>query len=155
MVTARVQEFLRRSQISYAVYPHVPAFTAADEAGMMSVPERDWAKVVVCFADGEPIQAVVPANQAVDLALLQALVGARVIRLAREDELDWLFPDCELGAMPPFGPIYRQRVFVDEALAAEDRIVFNAGTHDDAIVMHYRDFEAIANPVVGRFGRRL
>jgi Ala-tRNA(Pro) deacylase len=154
-VKATVQEFLRRANIPYAVYPHTPAYTAADEADVMAVPERDWAKVVVCFADGEPIQAVVPANYGVDLDRLQAVAGAKAIRLAREDELEWLFPDCELGAMPPFGPMYRQQVFVDEALAAEDQIVFNAGTHGDAVAMRYADFETVANPIVGRFARRL
>jgi Ala-tRNA(Pro) deacylase len=154
-VAATVQEFLRRANVPYAVCPHVPAYTAAEEAEIMDVPERDWAKVVVCFADGEPIQAVVPANRGVELDRLQAIVGARSIRLAREDELEWLFPDCELGAMPPLGPMYRQRVFVDEALAVEDEIVFNAGTHADAVSLHYADFDAIVNPVVGRFARRL
>ena len=154
-VTATVQEFLRRANVPYAVCPHVPAYTAAEEAEVMDVPERDWAKVVVCFADGEPIQAVVPANYGVDLDRLQAVIGARTIRLAHEDELEWLFPDCELGAMPPLGPMYRQRVFVDEALTTEDEIVFNAGTHADAVSLHYADFDAIVSPVVGRFARRL
>lgn len=154
-VTATVQEFLRRANIPYSVYPHVPAYTAADEAEVLAIPKRDWAKVVVCFADGEPIQAVVPANHGVDLERLQAVAGTKTIRLAREDELEWLFPDCELGAMPPLGPMYRQDVFVDKTLAAEDEIVFNAGTHADAVAMRYADFEAIANPIVASFARRL
>ena len=103
-VKATVQEFLRRANVPYTVYPHTPAYTAADEAEVMDVPDRDWAKVVVCFADGEPIQAVVPANHGVDLDRLRGLAGVKTIRLAHEDELEWLFPDCELGAMPPFGP---------------------------------------------------
>jgi Ala-tRNA(Pro) deacylase len=154
-VKAAVQEFLRRANVPYAVYPHTPAFTAADEADVMGVPERDWAKVVVCFADREPIQAVVPANYAVDLDRLRVVAGASAIRLADEEELEWLFPDCELGAMPPFGPMYRQRVFVDETLTAEDDIVFNAGTHGDAVAMKYMDFDAMTNPIVGRFARRM
>jgi len=154
-VTATVQEFLRRANIPYSVHPHIPAYTAADEADIMQVPERDWAKVVVCFVDGEPIQAVVPANHGVDLDRLKAIAGAKTIRLAREDELEWLFPDCELGAMPPLGPMYRQDVFVDKTLTAEDQIVFNAGTHADAVAMRYADFEAVTNPIVGRFARRL
>ena len=115
-VTASVQEFLRTANVAYTVFPHLPAYTAQEEAAVTHVPGRDWAKAVICFADHQPIQAVVPADLTVNLERLLMLVGAETIRLAREDELGWLFPDCERGAMPPLGPLYRQRVFVDEAL---------------------------------------
>jgi Ala-tRNA(Pro) deacylase len=145
-VVASVQEFLRRANVAYTVFPHLPAYTAQDEAAVTHVPGRDWAKPVICFADGEPIQAVVPADLAVNLERLRVLAGAREIRLAGEDELEWLYPDCELGAMPP--------VFVDSALAVENRIVFNGGTHGDAVAMRYKDFEAITRPLVGRFAEQ-
>ena len=153
-VTTSVQEFLRQANVAYTVFPHPPAYTAQEEAAVTHIPGRDWAKAVICFADGEPIQAVVPADLDVNLDRLLALAGAQAIRLAREDELDWLFPDCERGAMPPLGPLYRQRVFVDEALAEEDHIVFNGGTHADAVLMRYDDFAAIARPIVGRFAEQ-
>ena len=126
------------------VLPHARAYSAQDEAAVTHIPGRDWAKAVVCFADGEPIQAVVPADRMVDLIQLGMLTGADTIRLAREDELAWLYPDCERGAMPPLGPLYRQLVYVDEALADEEEVVFNAGTHGDAVRMRYDDFAAIA-----------
>jgi Ala-tRNA(Pro) deacylase len=154
-VTAAVQDFLRLANVAYTVFPHAPAYTAQTEAAVTHIPGRDWAKAVVCFADGQPIQAVVPADCLVDLERLALLAGAMVIRLANEDELDWLYPDCERGAMPPLGPLYKQQVFVDQALAREDRIAFNAGTHGDAIVMRFEDFAAIAKPIVGRFAQRL
>ena len=100
----------------------------------------------------EPIQAVVPAPVTVNLDRLLLLTGAREIRLAWEDEGEWLFPDCETGAMPPMGLLYGQRVFVDEALTKEPEVVFNAGTHTEAIRMRYADFAAISRPIVGRFG---
>lgn len=153
-VTPSVQEFLRQSNVAYSVFPHLPAYTAQDEAAVTHTPGRDWAKVVICFTDGEPIQAVVPADLVVNLDRLLALSGAHTIRLAREDELAWLFPDCEPGAMPPFGPLYKQRVFVDAALAAENRMVFNAGTHRDAVCLRYQDFAAICRPIVGSFAER-
>ena len=153
-VVATVQEFLRRANVPYAVFPHARAYTAQEEAAVTHVPGRDWAKAVVCFADGEPVQAVVPADLEVDLDRLAVLIGATTIRLAGEDELRWLYPDCERGAMPPLGPLYRQMVYVDEALAVEEQIVFNAGTHGDAVRMRFEDFAAIAHPVVGRFARR-
>jgi Ala-tRNA(Pro) deacylase len=153
-VAASVQEFLRRANVSYSVLTHLPAYTAQEEAASTHVPGRDWAKTVICFADGEPIEAVVAANQRVNLEWLAAVAGAREIRLAGEDELDWLYPDCEPGAVPPLGPLFRQAVFVDVALAREERIAFNAGTHTDAVVMKYRDFAAIAQPIVGRFAQQ-
>lgn len=153
-ITPSVQEFLRRSNVAYSVFHHMPAYSAQQEAAITHVPGRDWAKAVVCFADGEPIQAVVAADREVDLERLAALARAGEIRLADDSELDWLFPECEHGAMPPFGPLYKQRVFVDESLAAEERIVFNGGTHSDAIVMRFNDFTLIAKPVVGAFADR-
>jgi len=153
-ITPAVQEFLRQANVPYAVFPHDPGYTAQDEADLLHVSGRDWAKPVVCFADGEPIQAVVPADRLVNLERLLPLVGAETIRLAREEELDWLYPECERGAMPPFGPLYRQRVFVDTVLANGHEIVFNAGTHVDAVCMRYDDFASIAEPTVGSFSER-
>jgi Ala-tRNA(Pro) deacylase len=153
-VVATVQEFLRRANVPYSVFPHARAYTAQEEAAVTHVPGRDWAKVVTCFIDGEPIEAVVPADLEVDLDWLAVLTGATTIRLAEEDELRWLYPDCERGAMPPFGPLYKQMVYVDETLAVEEQIVFNAGTHGDAVRMRYDDFAAVAHPIVGKFARR-
>jgi Ala-tRNA(Pro) deacylase len=155
MVAMTVQEFLRRGNVAYAVFQHSPAFTAQEEAAVTHVPGRNWAKAVICFADGDPIQAVVAADREVDLERLADLAGAQDVRLADEAELRWLYPDCELGAMPPFGPLYKQAVYVDEALTTDDEIVFNGGTHSDAICMRYGDFAAIARPVVGRFAERV
>jgi Ala-tRNA(Pro) deacylase len=152
-VTPMVQEFLRRSNVSYSVFPHVPAYTAQEEAAVTHVPGRDWAKAVICFADGEPIMAVVPADLAVDLGRLLILAGAETLRLATEHELEWLFPDCERGAMPPLGSLYKQRTFVDSALAEEDQIVFNGGTHGDAVCMRYDDFAMLNKPVVGQLAK--
>lgn len=153
-VVASVQEFLRRANVAYTVFPHPPAYTAHDEAAVTHVPGRDWAKPVICFADGEPIQAVVPADLVVNFERLRMVTGAETLRLAGEDELAWLYPDCERGAMPPLGPLYRQAIFVDSALAFEDQIVFNGGTHGDAVVMRYVDFAALTQPIVGRFAQR-
>jgi Ala-tRNA(Pro) deacylase len=153
-IVASVQEFLRRGSVGYTVFKHPVAFTAQEEAAITHVPGRDWAKVVVCFADGEPIQAVVPADREVDLDRLSELAGAGRLRLAFEAELDWLYPDCERGAMPPFGPLYRQRLFIDETLALEEEIVFNGGSHADAICMQYGDFAELTRPVVGNFAVR-
>jgi Ala-tRNA(Pro) deacylase len=146
-----IHEFLREAHVPYSVVPHRPAFTAQEEAAATHVPGRDWAKVVICFVDGEPIEAVLPATLTVSLHRLLELAGGSEIRLALEEELHRLFPECEPGAMPPFGPLYSQPVFADVALASEPEIVFNAGTHTDAIAMRWADFARSVRPIVGKF----
>lgn len=149
--TGSIHEFLREAHVPYTVVPHRLAFTAQENAAAAHVPGRDWAKVVVCFVDGRPIEAVLPAPRKVDFDRLRALAGGREIRLADERELEWLYPDCEPGAMPPLGPLYGQPVFVDASLAAEPEIVFNGGTHTEAIRMRWEDFVASVRPTVGEF----
>ena len=149
--TSSIHEFLRQAHVPYTVVPHRPAFTAQEEAAATHVPGRDWAKVVICLVDGEPIQAVVPAPLTVNLSRLLDLARGSEIRLAQEEELRRLFPECEPGAMPPFGPLYGQPVFADVTLAAEPEIVFNAGTHSEAISMRWADFAATVRPIVGKF----
>jgi len=149
--TATIHEFLREAHVPYTVVPHRPAFTAQEDAEAAHVPGRDWAKVVACFIDGEPADAVVPAPAIVNLDRLLELAGGKEVRVADEGELKRLFPDCEVGAMPPLGPLYGHTVFVDASLALEPEIVFNAGTHREAIAMRWSDFVKIVNPIVGRF----
>ena len=149
--SAAIHEFLREMHVPYTVVPHRPAFTAQEEASATHVPGRDWAKVVVCFVDGDPIEAVVPATKNVNLERLLALAGGAQIRVAEESELRNLFPQCEPGAMPPFGPLYRQTVFADASLATEPEIAFNAGTHTEAIAMRWCDFARAIRPIVGAF----
>jgi Ala-tRNA(Pro) deacylase len=154
-IPASIERFLTEHGVSYQVVTHRTAYTAQEEAAVAHVPGRQWAKTVVCFADDEPILAVLPAIYQVDTERLQRLAGATRVRLATEAELAPLYPDCEPGAMPPLGRLYRQRVFVDRALASDPEIVFNAGTHTDAIRMRYEDFAKLADPIVGDFGVRI
>ena len=150
-VRPTVQEFLRVADVEYTVLPHHRAYTARQEAAAALIPVWNWAKVVIAFADGEPVQAVVPADCDVDFKRLAALIGVRHVRMATEDEIDWLYPDCETGAMPPLGPLYRQLVFGDQRLTEHEDSAFNAGTFADAVVMRVADFLAVAKPVVGSF----
>jgi Ala-tRNA(Pro) deacylase len=150
-----LDQFLRQARVPYTTFRHPEAFTAQHEAAVSHVPGRSWAKIVVCMADDEPILAVLPAPFRLDLELLRVLTGACALRLASEQEFQKLYPDCEAGAMPPFGNLYLQRVFVDQSLVGETDMAFNAGTHTDAIRMHYADFADLAQPVVGVIGRLL
>jgi Ala-tRNA(Pro) deacylase len=149
-----IDRFLYEARVPFTTFRHEPAFTAQEEAAVSHVPGRSWAKIVVCFVDDEPILAVLPAHLIADLEEVRVLAGASVVRLAREHEFACLYPDCEPGAMPPFGRLYLQRVFVDRSLVGELEMVFNAGTHTDAIRMHYGDFADLSHPVVGTFARR-
>ena len=149
--TMAIHAFLRDSHVPYSVLPHRRASTAQAEAAATHVPGRDWAKVVACLVDGEPIQAVVPATCTVNLARLLELTGGLHVRLADESEMRRLFPGCEPGAMPPFGGLYGQRVFVDVALATEPHVFFSAGTHTEAIRMRWSDFASTVRPIVGSF----
>jgi Ala-tRNA(Pro) deacylase len=148
--TATIHEFLRDAHVPYTVVPHEAAFTAQEDAEAAHVPGRDWAKVVACFIDDEPVDAVVPAPATVNLDRLLELAGGNEVRVADERELKRLFPDCEVGAMPPFGPLYGHTIVVDASLALEPEIVFNAGTHREAIAMRWSDFVKVVNPIVGR-----
>ena len=152
-VRPTVQEFLRVADVEYTVLPHHRAYTARKEAEAALIPVSNWAKVVIAFADGEPVQAVVPADRDVDFTRLAALIGVPHVRMATEDEIDWLYPDCETGAMPPLGPLYRQLVFVDRSVTEHEDIAFNAGTFDDAVVMRVADFLAVTKPMLGTFAR--
>jgi Ala-tRNA(Pro) deacylase len=106
----------------------------------------ELAKSVVVKVDGAFALAVLPAPAVVDLELLRRATGARKAVLANEREIESLFPGCELGAMPPFGNLYGLPVYVDLSLGADESIVFNAGTHTEAIRIAYADFDRLAHP---------
>ncbi len=148
-----IAELLKRERIPYTCFRHVPSYTAQEEAAVSHIQQECWAKVVICIADEQPVQAVLPAHHVVDLEQLRLLANATELRLAREEELGALYPDCEVGAMPPFGAVYGHRAFVDRSLVGEPEMVFNAGTHTEAICMHYGDFAELARPSVGAFAR--
>lgn len=148
-----LREVLEQNQVGYTHHVHPTAYTAREVAVAEHVPLREVAKVVVYFGDNGFAMAVLPADFVVDLAELKTALELTRVRLATEKELSELFPDCELGAMPPFGSLFGMPVFVDSSLARQDTIGFNAGTHRDVIHMKYRDFERIVQPRVIHFAR--
>lgn len=153
-IPASIDRFLASRGVTYDTLHHPRTFTAQEEAAVTHTPGRAWAKTVVCYANSEPIQAVLPADLVVDTEQLRRLTGAATLRIADESEFTALYPGCEPGAMPPFGPLYGQRVYVDQALAADPEIVFNAGTHADAIRMRFLDYAGMVHPVMGTFAVR-
>ena len=113
------------------------------------------AKSVVLKAGDEFILAVLPAAYKVDFTEMKKVLGKNELRLGTETEIRQLFPDCEIGAIPPFGNLYRLKVFADESLRANDEIIFSVGTHREAVQMKYRDFEEAVAPTVARFAVHL
>lgn len=148
-VSAKLEKLLSETGIDYEVIDHPLAFTAQEEAAASHISGRHWAKTVSVQLDGSPALAVVPATRRLDEDKLRRLAVAERVHIAHESEFRDLFPDCELGAMPPFGRLYGQPTFVDEALREEERIAFHAGDHRTSIEMSYREYEQIAEPVVG------
>lgn len=152
-ISVRLKNLLDQNHISYTPMGHATAYTAQGAAATMKVSGKELAKTVVLRAGEDTILAVLPAAHHASLEKLGGLVG-KPVRLATEQEFSDLFPDCELGAMPPFGELYDLPVYVDESLAADEEIVFNAGTHHDAIRLRYADFARLAKPVVCAFASK-
>lgn len=152
MPAATLKKFLDENKVKYLTVLHSLAYTTQEVAAKMHIHGWELAKTTILKADGKFVMAVLPAPCRVDFEKFRALVGARSVVLASEEEFRNLFPECELGAMPPFGNLYGLPVYVDERLREDQSIAFNAGSHTEAIRMDYRDFERLAKPAVGWFG---
>jgi Ala-tRNA(Pro) deacylase len=151
MPSRKLKEFLDANAVKYVNISHSIAYTTQEIAALAHIPGKDLAKTVMVKLDGSLAMAVVPGSHKVDLRLLQAAAGAKKAELANESEFRAMFPDCETGAMPPFGNLYGLPVFAAHSLADDDEIAFNAGTHSELIRMSYRDFERLAQPKLAPF----
>jgi Ala-tRNA(Pro) deacylase len=151
MPVRKVKELLEGAGISYRAVEHPPAYTAMEEAAVTHVPGASWAKTVVYFADGSPGLAVLPATHHVNTEKLARESGASELRIATEEETEDLFPDCELGAMPPFGNLWGVPVIVDESLSDAGSIAFHAGSHRESLELAYSDIEKVAGAAKGSF----
>ena len=152
MITARVQHFLEEAGIQYEARPHREAFTAQEVARSSHVSGLRLAKVLVAkVQDGGFLMVVLPAGCRIDLAALGDAAGGRELSLAAEAELSMLFPDCDLGTMPPFGALYGLPVYVDACFPRLGEFFFQAGDHREIVRIRYEDFERLARPIVGEF----
>jgi Ala-tRNA(Pro) deacylase len=150
-ILKRCSSYLKQHGIRYAHSIHPPAFTAREVAAADRMPTHSVAKTVVYFGDNGNGMLVLPADYRVDFGEVRRLLGLAEIRLAAEAELATLFPDCELGAMPPFGKLFNMPVLMDQNLATAEFMAFNAGTHRDVIHMSVADFHKLVNPLVAAF----
>ncbi len=150
-VLKRLQSYLDANKIPYEVVNHPKAYTAHDVAHTLDVPGKLVAKVVVVKADQYFVMTVLPSTWRVDLKRLRDVLEARDVRLATEAECANLFPDCQVGTMPPFGNLYGIEVYVDQLLTEDESIVFEAGTYVGAMKLRYKDFADLVRPKIAAF----
>jgi len=146
-----IKKYLREKNVSFHVGTHVPQYTSQNVAAAEHIGGWELAKVVIVKADGKPMMTVLQAPKQVDLDRLAAVLSAERVELAEEYELDELFPDCETGAEPPFGNLYNMPVLVDRELTTKPYIVFQSGSHREAVRISYSDYERIVKPRVADF----
>lgn len=151
MAIAKLKEFLDREGVKYSAVSHVPAYTMRQVAESAHISAGQLAKTVIVKLDGEMAMAVLPANQKVIMRDLCDMTGSERVKFATETEFEKHFPDCEIGAMPPFGNLYGMEVFVAESLAGAGEIAFNAGSHSEVVRMAYADFDRLVQPKVLNF----
>jgi Ala-tRNA(Pro) deacylase len=145
-----LEAYLREKQVPFDVRHHPRAITAQEVAASEHVPGKMLAKTVMVLADGKMVMLALPAPYQVDVDKAGKVLGVEV-RLAHEEEFENTFPDCEVGAMPPFGNLYEVPVYVEAALAEDETIVFRAGTHTDTMSLSYADFERLVEPTISEF----
>jgi Ala-tRNA(Pro) deacylase len=148
MPATRLKKFLDEQRIRYVTMAHSPAYTMQQIAEAAHIPGKLMAKTVMVKLDGKMAMVVIPAAYRVNLDLVREAVHASRVELANEDDFKALFPDVEIGAMPPFGNLYGLPVYVAETLTKDAEIAFNAGTHTEIIKLAYADFARLARPTV-------
>lgn len=144
----RLEAYFREQGVEYQVQQHPPAYSSQEVAATERVTGWRFAKVVMDVAEGDLVMMVLAAPQEVDTNKVEYGLGGREFRLAKEEEFAYKFPDCEVGAMPPFGNLYGVPVYVDPKLAEDEAIVFEAGTHTETMSVKYADFQKLVKPSV-------
>jgi Ala-tRNA(Pro) deacylase len=153
MPAKKLKEYLDNQNIEYVSIYHSAASTSQRIAATSHIPGKELAKTVMVKVDGKMAMAVLPASHNINFELFKKLAKAEKVELTTELAFVNLFPDCEVGAMPPFGNLYGMDVYVAEILSEDEEISFNAGTHTELIRMAYKDFVKIVNPKTGNFTR--
>jgi len=154
-VLKKLKEYLEKNQVSYEVGYHARVYTAQEVAASQHVPGKEMAKVVMVKANEKVIMLVLPASYQVDMRKLKGVLNSKKVGLIKEEDFQELFPDCEIGAMPPFGNLYNLEVWVDQILTQDDFIVFRAGSHVETLRIKYNDYARLVNPKVADFSVHL
>lgn len=147
MPVQKLKRFLDERGVKYVTISHSKAYTAQEVAASAHIPGKEVAKTVIVKIDGTMGMAVLPASYSVDFDQLKRATGASSVELATEDEFKNRFPDCEVGAMPPFGSLYDMQTFMAASLAEDEEIAFNAGSHTELIRMPFSTYFRLEDPV--------
>lgn len=148
MPVKKLKEFLDSQKVKYICITHSPAFTSQEIAASAHISGKQLAKTVIAKVDDKMAMVVVPANEHVNFSALKKTAGVANADLASESEFKGKFPECEVGAMPPFGNLYDMPVYVAGDLAKQEHITFNAGSHSELLQMSYGDFSRLVGPKV-------
>lgn len=149
----RLETYLQEQHVPFHEQQHERALSAQQVAECEHISSKKFAKEVIAFADGKMIELSLPASSYVDLEKVRAALGAKEVLLAQEKELADAFPDCEVGAMPPFGNLYGLPVYVEKSLTTQEEITFPVGTHTETMSVRYADFANLVHPHVMEFAR--
>ena len=155
MPIRRLREFLDSHADRYFIVSHSAAYTAQEIAAAAHVPGKELAKTVMVNIAGKMAMVILPASRQLDFELLRELTKTREVELAGEKEFAGLFPECEIGAMPPFGNLFGMDVYVSEELEADDEIAFNAGAHTELLRLSYDDYKKLVHPKVAKLSLEL
>lgn len=154
MPVRKLKDLLDDKKVRYVTITHSKAYTSMEIAQRAHIPGKELAKPVMVKVDGKMAMAVLPATYKIDLDLLKNAVNAKNVELAQESEFENIFPDCEVGAMPPFGRLYGMQTFVAKVLSEDKEIFFNAGNHTELIRLSYGDYQKLEEPKVVAFSRK-
>jgi Ala-tRNA(Pro) deacylase len=149
----KLRDLFARHGAHYELVVHPTAYTAQEAAQAAHVPGHEFCKSVIVYIDGKPAVLVLPAPHIVSIDAVRAALGARDVRLATEKEMADLFPDCDVGAQPPFGGARHLPVYVDSGLLEAKEVVFEAGLHTQAVMMPLQDYLKVAAPKILDFAR--
>lgn len=141
-----LKDFLNKNQVKYISIDHSPSYTAQEIAAVAHVSGKQLAKTVILKAGNKFIMVVMPATEHINFSELREVLGVKDLDLAREADFKAKFPECEVGAMPPFGNLYDMPVYVSNHLMDQEQITFNAGSHSELLRMSYRDFDKLVKP---------
>jgi Ala-tRNA(Pro) deacylase len=151
MPVKKLKDFLDKNNVKYVTIKHSSAYTAQEIAAKAHISGKKLAKTVMINVDGKMAMAVLPASYHIDFEILKEIFGTRKVELATESEFKYRFPDCELGAMPPFGNLYDMEVYLAESLSEDEEIAFNAGSHTELIKLSYSDYQRLVEPRIFKF----
>jgi len=154
-ILKKLKDYLEQNQVSYELGYHMRVYTAQEIAAAQHIPGKEMTKVVMVKANGKSAMLVLPASYRVDMKKLKGVLNCKKVGMVKEEEFQELFPDCEIGAMPPFGNLYNLEVWVDQVLSQDELIVFRAGSHVETLRIKYSDYVRLVSPKVGDFSVHL